>query len=251
MKTITWVKNNIILLGVILVLILFSLRQCRQTRIAEKKFQVAEQNISALNDTIRLVKTKDDKPEYNKLAFLVDKVSNLEKLSQDLAQEVKNTKGKVTTIIKGGVQIVHDTTEIWAYTTLDDDKIIANFDYDTTYSKGNSRAISGYTEYDTFTESTKGFITKDSMNVSFVTGIKNLDKGEPEIFLRSNYPGFSVTSLEGASLDPNLFTKKTKPRKIGIGIQAGYSPISYNFSTKKLGIQNQLTLGIGLNYKIF
>lgn len=249
MKIITWVKNNIILLGVILTLLLFNINQCRNNKIANKKLEVSEQNIKALNDTIRITKAKDGTLEANKLAFLADKVSSLENLSTELAKEVKKTKGNVNYIVNAGTKIVHDTTYLTSAATVDSNSVVVDFKFDSTFSKGNSRSLAGYTKYGIKDKSSFAMLTKDSLNMSFVTGIKNLDKGEPEIFIRSNYPGFAATSIEGAVLDKKLFKGKT-PSKFGFGLQLGYSPLNYNFSTRKLGITNQITFGIGLNYKI-
>lgn len=249
-----WFKKNLlqlIIIGVALVFMLLWLKQCNDNKVAQKKLIVAEHNINALQDTLRVTKNKVGETEYNKLAFLTDKLENLEKLNTDLYKTVKNIKGNVSYITNGTVSVVHDTLELETEGSRDGNLVITDFSFDTTYSKGNSRSIKGWTQYDLETESTLAKLTKDSLSMSFSTGIKNLDKGTPTIFLTSNYPNFSVTELQGAILDPNLFNKKTKQKKLGIGLQLGYSPLSYNLSNKKFGIVNQVTLGVGLSYKIF
>ncbi len=250
MKTINWIKNNIILLGVILILVLFGISQCRNNKTLKNKLEVSEQNIKVVNDTIRITESKDGTLEANKLAFLTDKISNLEKLSSSLAKEVKNTKGTVNYIVNSGTKIVHDTTYLPSTSVADSNAVIVNFKFDTLYSKGNSRNLAGYTKYGMKDKSSSAILTKDSLNISFTTGIKNLDKGKPEIFIRSNYPGFSATSIEGAVLDKKLFEPKAKQKRVGVGFQLGYSPLNYNLSTNKLGITNQITFGVGLNYRI-
>lgn len=248
-----WIKKNIlqlIIIGVALVFMLLWLKQCNDNKVAQKKLIVAEHNINALQDTLRVTKNKVGETEYNKLAFLTDKLENLEKLNTDLYKTVKNIKGNVSTIIKGDTKIVTDTLYLASSTTVNQDTITTRFNFDSTYSKGNSRSLAGFTQYNMATKATKAQLTKDEISISFITGIKNLDKGKPEIFLTSNYPNFQIVALQGAVLDKNLFKGKA-PRKISVGAQLGYSPLSYNFSTKKLGITNQITFGVGVSYRIF
>lgn len=236
-KTLTWLKKNSFKLtvGIIVILAVFSLDQCNKNRVAQKKLAVAEHNISALNDTIRVTKTRDGEDQFNKLALLTNDVKSLKALNAELYDAVKNIKGgKVNTILKETISLVHDTTEIWVNTVLDEEKIVSEFKLDTVYSEGNSRKIEGFTEYDIDTESSKGFITKDSLSLAFVTGIKNLDKGAPEIFITSNYPGFKATKIEGAHLDKKLFEPKNKQQLFTFGLNVGYTPITYSVAKQKL-----------------
>lgn len=217
----------------------------------EKKLQVAQQNINVLNDTIRLVKNKAQEPEFDKLAFLTDKLSSLEKLNTNLYTTVKNIKGNVTTIIKGTASIVHDTTILETESSRDGNLIVTDFSFDTIYSKGNSRNIKGWTQYDLETESSVAKLTKDSLSIAFTTGIKNLDKGKPEIFLTSNYPGFKATSLDGAVLDPKLFQSKNKQKLVTIDLNVGYAPLTYSFNTKQLSFDpTRFGASIGVNVNL-
>lgn len=254
-----WVRANpykIVVTILAAILLLLLLQQCREnSRAAEiykKKEAVAEQNIAALNDSLRETKTKEGKPEFDKLSLLVQDVKDLKKLNEDLANEVKITKGKVASIAKISAKVVHDTTYLDASTVVDEENIVTTFNKDTTYSPGNSRSVNGYTQYEPQTGLSWAAITKDSVNISFVTGIKGLDKGKPEIFIRSDYPGFLPSSIEGAVLDPNLFKPKTKQRLITIGLNIGYTPITYsllkqNFSFDPTRFGASLGVNINLN----
>jgi len=253
-KILTWVGKNPIklMLAFILILILININQCNRTRKAERKLEVAEHNINALNDTIRITQNRIGENEFNKLALLTNDVKNLKALNTELYNAVKNIKGgKVNTILKETISVVHDTTEIWAYTTLDDEKITTDFKLDTVYSEGNSRKIEGYTEYFYETESSAGYITKDSLSLSFITGIKNLDKGKPEIFITSNYPGFKAMKIDGAILDKKLFEPKNKQKLLTLGVNMGYTPITYSFGTQKLSFDpTRFGASIGANFNL-
>lgn len=247
-------KNNklaTVAIIVALVLGLSQFRQCSKNQILKKKLAVAEHNLAAASDTIRSTKDNNDKDEFNKLAFLTDKLSNLEKLNTDLAVEVKAIKGKVATIITGEVKIIHDTIPLVVKGELIDSTLTTTFDYSKFYSPGNSRVFKGYTKYNLRNGQTGGEVTVDELSMRFSTGIKGLDKGKPEIFLKSDYPGFTVTALDGAVIDPKLFKVKKTPL-ITTGINIGWTPMTYNLGTKKLNVNlQQLGVTAGLSINIF
>ena len=227
-----------------------NLIQFNTNAITKKKLAVAEHNLQAANDSVRITKDKAGRDEANKLAFLTDQLSELKKMNIDLYNEVKSIKGKVSTVIQGEVKVVEKPVPFAVQAQLADSTVRADFKFDTTYSPGNYRKLSGFTKYNLRNGEATGEKTVDEIGIKFTTGIKNLDKGKPEIFLKSDYPGFTVTELDGAVIDPNLF-KKPRQKKLSVGLHFGYSPLYYNLSTKKGGFANQLTGGVGVNYKIF
>jgi len=248
-SALAWVKANKTFLLIIVGFAIVSLQQCGSNRDLRKQLEVANHNIKAINDTLRVTKDKDGKDEANKLALLTDKLSNLEKLNADLASEVKSIKGKVGTIIKGDVVVVHDTIPLIVKSEFIDSTVRTDFNFSKTYSPGNFRSLTGYTKYDLRSAKGVGELTSDSLGIRFTTGIKNLDKGTPEIFLKSDYPGFSVTQLDGAVLDPKLF-KKTKVRLLTTGLNIGWTPVTYDAGTKKLDFNLKrfgATAGVNIN----
>lgn len=249
----TILNKNRYAIGITILALLFvviNFFQFRRNEVIKKKLQVAEHNLQAANDEIRITKDKAGKDEANRLAFLTDKISNLEKLSSELTAEVKKIKGNVSTIVQGEVKIVEKPVPFVVKGEFIDSVVRTDFKFDTAYANGNYRKLSGYTKYDLKTGATSGEKLQDEIGIKIVTGIKNLDKGHPEIFFKSDYPGLTVTELEGAVIDPKLF-KIAKKKKLSIGFYAGYSPLYYNLSTKKAGIANQITAGAGINYRIF
>lgn len=254
-KLLTWAKNNpykvaVTAIAFILAFLLFS--QCNKTNVVKKKLAVSEFNIKALNDSVRQVVTKDGKPEFDKYSLLVEDINQLKRLNMELAEEVKKTKGRVAYITKVGATITqHDTTYLPAVTQIVDSAFVTSFSKDTVFSKGNSRHIAGYAKYDVKNGESTAAITQDSINMSFITGIKGLDKGKPEIFVRSDYPGFYASSLEGAVLDPSLFKPKNKQRLITIGLHIGYTPVTYSFLKQKVNFDpTQFGASIGANINL-
>jgi hypothetical protein len=233
----TFIRNNKILTGIIIFAIISSflnLRQCSKNQTLKKQVAVANHNIKALNDTIRLTKDKEGKDEFDKLALLTDKISKLAEMNADLAVEVKAIKGRVNTIIKTDLKIIHDTIPIPATGGVVDSVVRVDWKYDTTFSPGNYRKLNGFTTYDLKTKFPYAQKNQDEFGVRLVTGIKNLKEGKPEIFLKSDYPGFNVTALDGAVLDPSLFKPKKRTPFITIGGHIGYTPVTYDLVNRKV-----------------
>lgn len=251
----SFLKNNRTLgiaIGVAAASLLLNLKQCSSAKDLKKEIAVANQNIKALNDTVRLTKDRQGRDEFDKLALLTDKVSKLEDLNQSLYAEVKAVKGKVSSIIAADVKVkeVEKPVPFVVKGELVDSTVTATFSLDTTFSPGNWRKIAGLTQYNLKTSQSTGMLTKSEFGMRFTTGIKNLDKGKPEIFLKSDYPGFTVTQLDGAVLDPKLFQKKKVPL-ITTGLNFGYTPVTYDIRTKKFDFNpSRVSVTAGINVNI-
>lgn len=233
------------------VLLFVNLQTCKSNKDLKKQLAVATHNINALNDTIRVTTNRAGEVEFNKLALLTDKLSSLEQLNADLYNEIKQIKGKVSSIIKADVQVkeVEVPVPFQVNTEILDSLITAKFKLDTVFSPGNYRKLSGLTQYNLRTGQSVGELTNSEFGMRFVTGIKNLDKGKPEIFIESKYPGFTVTELDGAVLDPKLFQKKKVPT-ITLGIGVGWVPVTYDLKTNKTDFNLQrfgASVGVDIN----
>lgn len=238
-----------IILGAAL-LILWNVHLINQNWINQKKAEIAEYNEKVAKDSLKVEKDRQGRVEYNRLAYLTDKVDNLTKLSSELANEVKNVKGKVSTIIQGEVKIVEKPVPFLVRGEFIDSTVTAYFNYDSIYSPGNYRKLSGYTKYDLRSGLTSGLKQTDEFGLKVTTGIKNLDKGKPEIFFKSDYPGFQVTSLEGAVLDPKLFEPKKKTPLITPSLTIGWTPAIWNNKDQKVQVNPGnfgVTAGVGFN----
>lgn len=240
-------KYSVIITTLAIIFAFINLIQFKTNSNVKKQLEIAEHNLKAATDEVRITKDKAGKDESNKFAFLVDELKDLKNANKELYNEIKKIKGNVATVIKGDVEIIEKQVPFVVKAELIDSTVRADFKFDTVYSPGNYKKIEGFTKYDLKTGKVYGEKTKDEMGIKFTTGIKNLDIGKPEIFFKSDYPGLTVTDLDGAVIDPNLFKKK-KEKKLKIGLHAGYSPFYYNFSKKKAGFANQVTAGVGLNY---
>lgn len=242
-------KYAIIVTGLVIVFAIANFVQFNQKQILQKKVAVAEQNLGAANDTIRVTKDRNGKLEYDKLSFLTSKMSDLEKINTELYKEVKETKGTVNTIIKAGVTIVHDTIPLTINSNVSNGKVTSNFNFDTAYSPGNYHNLRGYTEYDLQTGKSKGELSLDEIAFTATTGIREIN-GKREIFFKPDYPGLTVTKLQGAQIDANLFSTP-KPSLVNLSVSIGYLPVVYNWQTGRTDIfGSNLGINAGLSVNI-
>ena len=93
-------------------------------------------------------------------------------------------------------------------------------------------------------------ITTDEFGMSLITGLTENKDGLLEIFIKSPYPGFKVTSIDGALIDPNeseVIKKYFPPKRWAIGFYGGYG---IYYDPLKISAGSGLQIGIGLQYNI-
>lgn len=247
-------KNQRNLLIVIILFLIFLLRECTPSK---SDLNSLNQNVFALQDSIRTYKTKNDKLIFEKGAFITEK-SSLESLNKELFDAIKYLKDHPIIVIKPEIRIVEVPKYIPIYigdSTKNADGSISrtlNWAYDTTYSKGNYRKIEGNflatVDSSLNLKTTPMHIKKDEIGMSLSTGFTENKEGKLEIFVTSDYPGFSVTGLNGALIDPEKsdILKKYFPKKRwGLGFYGGYGVY---FNPRNLTVGSGLQIGLGIQY---
>jgi hypothetical protein len=251
---ITTQRNILLVLSVILIFLM--IRSCGDSSI---QINTLKQNVFSLNDSLRTYKDKNGQIVYEKGA-LISENKDLEKLNKELANEIKYLKDNPLVVIKTVVKVVHDTTYIkinptdrgkWVGKTFEQN---FKWNLNENYSLGNSRIIEG--NFDVYVDSlfkvstSKMKLTKDELSMELSTGLTENKDGLLEIFVKSKHPGFAVSSLDGALIDPkksDVLKKYFPPKRWGLGIYGGYgvcvNPTNLNSA---IGIQ----IGVGLQYNI-
>lgn len=171
----------------------------------EAKLTIAQGNVAALKDTVRVVKTKNGELETVRLALLTDK-KGLKQLSDSLYKEYEKEKGKPRAIIKVPVYIKGDTVVVESQVI--DSSILWAYDRE---DSGGSRHIAGISNKKTTT------ITRDEISLNLIAGIKEREDKKMEIFVRSKYPGVVFGNIEGAIIDPTTPIVKPPPKHFSIG----------------------------------
>jgi hypothetical protein len=249
-----------VLLGVLIAVIIF-FRGCGGgDEISTMEY---EQNIAALQDSIRTYETKNGELVSEKLALLTDK-KNLKNLNDDLAKDIKYLKDNPIVVTKFVTKIVHDT--VWLEPEIDSTNITFNQDStvkiipfnwgdSTQFDDNNYRKIGGsyivQVDSNMNAKTTKFSITKDEMGISFTTGITENKDNQVEIFIKSNYPGFIPTQIDGALFNPTeseVIKKYFPPKRWGVGVYGGYG---FYFDPQKVTIGSGIQVGVGVSYNLF
>lgn len=222
-----------------------------------------EQNIAALQDSIRTYETKNGELVSEKMALLTDK-DNLKNLNKELSDDIKHLKDNPLVVTKFVTKIVHDT--VYLEPEIDSTGITFNADStvkiipftwgdSTQFDDNNYRKIGGsyLVQVDTgLNVTTNNFlITTDEMGLSFTTGITESKDDQVEIFIKSNYPGFTPTKIDGALFDPresDVIKKYFPPKRWGVGVYGGYG---LYFDVQNVRVGHGINLGVGVSYNLF
>jgi archaellum component FlaF (FlaF/FlaG flagellin family) len=236
--------NTILIAGLIVLGILY-LNQCSKSSKLKDDATIAEMNARAQSDSIRTYKTKNGTLVYEKSALIASK-NELKDLNSALYKEIKDLNNNPKIVIKEKIKIVHDTVKVnTIITDLGNNKFQLSWKNDTTYSANNYHKLHGRTQVVLDSTGLKDPITYIDVNeigMSFTTGL-NKGKDNYEIFIKSDYPGFTATSIEGAIIDKKMITSNESSFVIGPSI--GYGLVFTN------GVINYgPTVGITITYNL-
>lgn len=253
-------KQRIVLIIIIILLLCgFGYNQIKMSDM-KRDLNISRQNEYALSGKISETQTKNDKLEYSK-GVLVAKSKDLEALSETLAKEVKEEKGKVHRLQRiiatmgnvgkdGKIDTLRMTNTVQKYP---DGTYGLKWSDSTYHDSLNFRLLAGESKFKFINlDSTRKEVypmstdlTTDVIGFNIITGLKtNKETGMVEIFVRSDYPNFHVTDLEGAIIDPNkdpVIKKFTRKKKFTVNTYLGIGV------DRNLGLTPQIGVGIGYN----
>lgn len=278
-----FLNSNVFKYIIILILMLFLIKTCKEVRENNRINDINEQNIIALNDSIKIEKLKNGSLQSSIAGYISD-IRGLKDLNKNLYEQSQHQKGQLITLNRVVFQLKQDTfllrKHINYLESIMSKPIQIN---DTTYSmdwflKYNWDDVN----FDSFAGRTYvgikpniNFSWNDSLSnmvnfrnsfelthyktemidrlsqVELIYGQKIEDK-KLRIFVNTKYPGFTTTSLEGVLIDPNTnpyikkLMKKTQwfPNTFSIGVGTS---TGFNIFTGK----PYLGVGVTLNYNIF
>ena len=234
------------MIGFVVVLLLF-LRQCSVTDGLKDDLLVAGQNEKALNDSVKATTNKLGEQVFLKNTFIADG-KKLKELNAELYKEVKNLKGDVKIITTANTEIKSDPIYLTNTITKYADGIVdIRWKYDSLFSKGNYRKLAGISkiQYDSANVLDKGTtITQDEIGISVTTGLVKLD-GSYQIFVKSNYPGMSISDIQGSIIDKNMIQSDESSWVFGpyFGVGVGVDPVN-----KTIG--PNVSFGLGITYNL-
>jgi len=243
---------------VVVVMALFISWGINQYNNLKTEVNTSKPNVLALNDTLRVTKTKNGDLEYSKQILVAKNNKELKELNKELFEIYKKIDGKVHELSNIKVGVIHDTVIIDStrLVKLSDSIEAFKWSYNKTYDSENYRKLAGMTlfQLDTINNviiplETK--ITTDEIKFNLVHGLRTTKDGKIEIFSTSRYPYLKVEDLNSTIIDPatNPIIKKfNKPKRIGFGAYTGLGG-TVNLSNSNVIVGPQI--GVGLTYKLF
>jgi len=220
--------SRVYLLMGIVILLLILLQQCDARKKAEIDAMMAQNNVLALNDTVKKTTNRLNDVQYERKTFITT-VKGLEDLNKDLYQEVKAQRGQVAQLTKivGVLSTPKPVKPIDGVTTVTGkpcDSLGGSFatewksvqQFDTL----NSRTIKAETAIflkDKKVIKSETKILQDEISFDIITGLEKKDNGY-NIFVRSNYPGFRPAKISGAFIPQSELFPPTAKKNWGLGI---------------------------------
>lgn len=228
----------------LIILVILTASFIMSTTCTKQKLDIAENNISALTDTISIYKLKNGELLYEKQGYIAEK----EQLSTFIGvqeREIKELEKKlgsaISTIAKLKQEVKVDTLKLIDSVYVYDNEIRNDFSF-----SDNWLLLSGTTIYKDSKFST--ILNNLSMDVPLKIGTTKNNTW----FVTTENPYVSFSSIEGASID------KVKPKRFSLGlhISAGIS-VGYGISGASDGLVRNgwffgpaANIGIGITYKI-
>ena len=237
--------NTLLMIAIIVIAMLY-LKQCGRSSNLNDELTIANMNQHALTDSVTTYRDKSGDLTFEKSTLIASK-NELKDLNRELYDEVKDLKDNPKIVIKTILKIIHDTIEVETNTILyADGSIGLNWNRDTTFSVGNFQHLSGETIFKLDSNKVTDVRTMLNINefgMSFITGLKE-GKDSYEIFIKSDYPGFTATDIQGAIIDKKMI--QSNESSFVFGPSLGYGLVL----NPNGGASHGFTFGVTATYNL-
>ena len=236
-----WKDILLVLFGVVCIVLLMS------TTCTNQRNNILENNIRALNDSVKTYKLKNDELMYEKQGYILEK-QDLEKYIGIKEKEIKDLErtlnSKVATIsrLEGELAIAsittHDSVEV-----LPDSTVNIYFDYSDVWL-----TLNGVTKYGLKTNLSNTTLSHMYMSLPLKVGMTEDNKW----FATTSNPYVTFTTIEGANL------QQARPKRWCLSVQCGVGGlVGLGISGVGDGVVRSgwilgggLYLGLGVSYKL-
>lgn len=229
----------------LIILVILATSFIMSTSCTKQKLDIAENNISALTDTISTYKLKNGELLYEKQGYIAEKeqLSTFIRVQESEIKELEKKLGSaISTITKLKQEVKVDTLKLIDSVYLYEGETRNDFSF-----SDNWLSLSGTTIYKDYKFSTT--LNNLSMDVPLKVGTTKDNKW----FVTTENPYVSFSSIEGASIE------KAKPKRFSLTVHAGLGlSYGYGLSGSSDGIVRSgwffgpaIHIGAGVSYKLF
>jgi hypothetical protein len=252
---------------VVIILVLFLANQCKRNSDLKRDNKIKEQNLAAATDSINSYKNKNGELVSEKAVWILTE-KQLKKENKDLYDKVKDQKGEIISLnhvvfgLKQDTSILHDTIRYLKAVIgkpVQLDKTTWSLPWELNYrwdvSGKNWDRFVGHTvvQVDTINFKVEHKTTQlDDRRgqIDLVFGEKVVD-GKFNVYVTTNYPGLSPTSMAGYFVDPNSNKEIQSLIKkdhwfTGFSLSVGITP-TWDFIHK----QPTIVIGPTIGYTIY
>ena len=231
-------KKNIILGLIVLALLLSHIGTFIWNRSLRDKLSIAQHNVTAVSDSVRLLRDANGKLYAEKKSYIAT-VQELKDLNNEMHENIQTLQRKVRKLLISGANIGMRVKD-----TIIQNNVI-NYTLD---SLVNIRFADQVIDANSFVRVYKDSIYLDRFAYRLDVPLEVYFTKDYQVIARSKNDNITFTKLD-SFVDP-MVTKYRKPRRWGLGIQAGVGATSiYDFSDKKLSIGIGPYVGIGISYQ--
>jgi len=260
-----FLNSKFFIVGIIMLFIIIMASQCSKILEQRREIKNHEQNIIALNDSLKYERTKNGDFLVTIAGYIATE-KELKTLNKGLWDKIQEQNGKVISLNHIVAQLVQDTTILRKYlkqlnskidtlVKIDDDTYLASWHLEYYYDKTNYDIYDGITTIRVANKDPLTLLNINSEMLSKKTQIdltwgQKIENGVLRVFVTSTYPGFNVTQMEGVLIDPNSSAYKNliKERKWFTGFSIGVgTSIGWNLTTGKYG----MVVGPTLSWNIY
>jgi len=260
-----FLNSRVFVIILVVVLILIGVGECKRIVDLNHDIDQHEQNQAALTDSLKFERLKN-----GELLVSIDGYISTEKelknINKKLWDEVQGQKGKVLVLTNTIIQMREDSAAlakkidslhvvIGKLKQISEDKYLAPWSIARGYSPGNYFKVQGSTVIQVLSKDPFEMRHDTTYLTEFVNSIdvtygQKIENRKLRVFIQSDYPGFTVKSMEGVLIDPNDWPKDLQPDKrhwlSGFGVGPNIS-MGWDF----LNSQPSLIVGVGVHYNIY
>ena len=244
-----------------MIVIFLFVETCGKNSDLKEEAKINEQNTSALNDSIKQIRLKNGDLQASVDGY-IGTAKNLRKYNRELANKVRNEKGKIITLGNIVFQLKQDTADLQTYinellskyekpiqindSTWDVDWKLTYIYDSTNFDIFNGRTQIGLRGNKEFLKTisvihNKTWMLNRDSQIGLTWGQKYED-GKLKVFAKTAHPAFKAKLLEGTYVN---FPKK-RHWFTGFGVGPTFN-IGYDF----LHNQPAIIIGVGINYNIY
>lgn len=251
--------------GILLIIGILYFNQCNKTDDLKREKIKTDQNLDALNDTLKKVKKKNGNLEVSISGYIAEN-KDLKSLSNNLYNQIEQQSGEILSLGNANINLKQENNDLKKYintlekklgefTMLNDSTYSAPWTLTYTYDSLNYDKFEGLT---TIGVRNKPFslklldtdLTYRESQINLTWGQK-VEDGKLRIFAESKHPAFNISSMEGVLIDPNnskyikdLIEKDHWFTGFGVGP-------NFDFGYDIINQRTSIVIGVGVHYNIY